>query len=233
LSDFPTIFDWLAWAEPIRGFPAAYLVIAAAAVVVAVWDWRIALLALAAQYLLAGLLFVDVLDPRVAYVKILVGLFVCLMLYITARQVEWGKTPPDLTAEEAARLYPVRYLQWRRFRLSLRSVLRLGLVALVTILVLEIGQRANMRLPVVPEPVNLAIYGLLALGLLGMGVSGEPLKAGMGLLIFMSGFELLYSSLEQSLAMLTLLAVANLIIALAIAYLTQAHHVLPWQLDDH
>lgn len=233
MSDFPTIFDWLAWAEPFRGFPAAYLVIAAAAIVVAVWDWRIALLALAAQYLLAGLLFVDVLDPRVAYVKLLVGLFVCLMLYITARQVEWGKTPPDLTAEEAARLYPVRYLQWGRFRLSLRSIVRLALVVLVTIVVLQVGQSAGVQLPVVPEPVSLAVYGLMALGLLGMAVTSEPLKAGMGLLIFMSGFELLYSSLEQSLAMLTLLAVANLVIALAIAYLTQAHHALPWRLDEH
>ena len=232
MSDIPTIFDWLTWADPIRGFPAAYLLIGSAAIVVTVWDWRVALFALAAQYLLAGLLFADVLDPRLAYVKVLVGLFVCLMLYITARQVDWGRPPPDLTPDELAQLRSGRYLQWGRFRFSADGLLRLLLVGLVVAFVLIVAERTDMRLPVVPPAVNMAVFGLLALGLLGMAVTGEPLKAGMGLLLFMTGFELLYNTLEQSVVMLVLLAAANLAIALAIAYLTQAHHALPWQLDD-
>ena len=232
MSEFPTIFDWLSWAEPLRGFPASYLLIAAAAVVVAVWDWRVALFALAAHYLLAGLLFVDILDPRLAVVKILVGLFICLMLYVTARQVTWGKPPPDVTPEELLQLQPESYLALWRFRLAWSTLLRLRLVIVSLILVFTVGQRATFSLPFVPPAVNLAIYGLLILGIVGMAITTEPLKAGMALLLFMTGFELLFSAFEQSVATLVLLGIANLVIALAISYLTQARHAAYWQLDD-
>jgi len=47
----------------------------------------------------------------------------------------------------------------------------------------------------------------------------ESLKAGMGLLTFMAGFELFYSPLERSLSVAGFLGIANLLIALAISYL--------------
>jgi hypothetical protein len=50
-------------------------VLLTAVIIVVAWDWRLALLALAGQYLLAGLLFADVLDPRLMVVKVLNGLF--------------------------------------------------------------------------------------------------------------------------------------------------------------
>jgi hypothetical protein len=50
-------------------------------------------------------------------------------------------------------------------------------------------------------------------------------------LTFFTGFELFYSALEQSLAMLALLAVANLAIALVISYLVQARHAISALLD--
>ena len=70
---------------------------------------------------------------------------------------------------------------------------------------------------------------LLALLLLplALGLTTEPLKAGMGLLTFMTGFELFYNNLEQSVAMIIFLALANLTLALTISYLTQTRHALP------
>ena len=44
----------------------------------------------------------------------------------------------------------------------------------------------------------------------------------MGLFTFLIGFELYYSALEQSVAMLAALTGLNLALAVAIAYLTQA-----------
>ncbi len=231
--NFPSIFDWLERAEPLRGFPAAYIVIIAAAIVVLVWEWRVNLLALLVFYLSAGLLFVDVLDPRLAYIKVIVGLFICLMLYFTARQVNWGSLPPDLSPTEAEQLRGrPQMVQIGRFHFPLSGLLRVVLVLVVALVVLNVGTRPSMELPAVPTHVNLAIWGLLALGLLGLGSTTEPLKAGMGLLIFLTGFELLYNTLEQSAAVLATLAAANLIITLAVAYLTQARHTLPISLDD-
>jgi hypothetical protein len=53
----------------------------------------------------------------------------------------------------------------------------------------------------------------------------------LGLLTFMSGAELFYSALEQSVAMIGMLAVANLCLALVIAYLTQTRHAYQALLD--
>jgi hypothetical protein len=58
------------------------------------------------------------------------------------------------------------------------------------------------------------------MGMFGIALAGEPLKGGMGLLTVMTGFEMFYSSVEQSLAVVGILGVVNFMIALAIAYLT-------------
>lgn len=232
LDNFPNIFDWLERAAPLQGFPAATIVLLAAAIVVVVWDWRVALLALAVQYLAAGLLFADVLDPRLAFVKLLVGMFICLMLYMTARQVNWGRRPADLTRAESSRLNAQRTVILWRFTVPVIHLIRLGLVAVVLVLVLTVGNRPDIQFAIIPNYVNLAIFGLAALGLLGMLISGEPLKAGMSFLLFMTGFELLYNALDQTVAMLALLAGANMAFTLVIAYLTQMRHAPPVTLEE-
>ncbi len=75
-------------------------------------------------------------------------------------------------------------------------------------------------LPEVPSDVGFACYWLASLGLLVLMLTDEPLKAGMGLLTFITGFELFFSVLERSLSVVGFLGIANFLIALAIAYLT-------------
>jgi hypothetical protein len=77
-------------------------------------------------------------------------------------------------------------------------------------------------LPVIPRDVGLGSYWLMLNGLLVLMLSEEPLKAGQGLLTGIIGFELLYASLERSLALVWLWAAVNLLLALAIAYLVVA-----------
>ena len=74
-------------------------------------------------------------------------------------------------------------------------------------------------LPEVPSDIGLACYWLASLGLLVLMLTEEPLKAGMGLLTLVTGFELFYSALERSLSVVGFLGIANFLIALAIAYL--------------
>ena len=51
-------------------------------------DWRLSVSALAAQYLLAVVLFAQVIPPPVAGVKLLVGLLSCLILALSGRQAQ-------------------------------------------------------------------------------------------------------------------------------------------------
>jgi hypothetical protein len=174
---------------------------------------------------MAGLLFADLLDPRLMIVKVLVGGVICLILLVTAAQVRWGRLPADVTEEERARLG----LALRRlgpFHVPRQTPLRLLLAVIVSLLVLGIARQPAYQLPIVAGPHNLAIYAMVGLGLLGLASTIEPLPAGMGLLMVLSGFELFYSAVEQSPAMLATLAAANLLIALAIAYLVQVRYSL-------
>jgi hypothetical protein len=65
----------------------------------------------------------------------------------------------------------------------------------------------------------MAGYLLCGLGLLSLGLSEEPLRAGLSLLTLLSGFELLYVAVESSLAIVALLAVVDFAVALAVSYL--------------
>jgi hypothetical protein len=220
MNTFPSIFEWLERLDFLRGLPAAYLLLLAGLIVVVVWDWRAALLALTSQYLLASLLFVEVLEPRLVIVKLFVGLFVSLMLYFTARQaIRQPRLPQErlLSAQEDGS----RHVDWRALLNPEALAFRLLLSLLLVALVLWLSDRPGYQLPAVPAAVTLAIYGLAGLGLLATTVAPTPLRAGMGLLTTMLGFELFYNSLDQSVTILVVLAVVNLTIALAIAYLEQ------------
>ncbi len=226
--DFPTIFDLLDRVAFLRGSPSVVIVLVAAFVAVALWDMRLALPALLAHYLIAGLLFVDVLDPRLAVVYVLTGLFVTAMLLVTAWQVNWGRPPAGLTAGEAARLGLPRRRRLGRFHVSDRWLLRLGLAAFVLAASLWAGQTAALPLSVVPEGLTYiepAIIGLVGLGLVGLATTTEPLHAGIGLLLLLTGFSLFYGFLDQSLAMTIALVVVQFTVALVAGYLAQARYL--------
>jgi hypothetical protein len=230
----PTIFDLINQFEFMRGLPAVYVVLLMAVIIVMAWDWRVTLLALLVQYLTAGLLFVDVLDPRLAVVKVLVGLFVCLILYITARQVNYGRLPSDVMPEEAVGLGLERQVRVGPYLLPTSLPFRFFAAIMIVLAAWVLAQRPTFQLPALADTLaylNLAVYGLAGLGLLGMGLTADPWRAGLGMLLFLTGFELFYSALEQSVTMLALLAVVTLLITLFIAYLTQARHALPALVD--
>jgi hypothetical protein len=231
--NFPTIFDWLERFEFLRGFPAALAVLATAVIIVLAWEWRVAILALAAQYLLLGLLYVDVLDPRLAVTKVLVGLFVCLILAITAGQVNWGRLPVDVLPDEAEQIKAEQRLQIGPLAVPVSGLLRLAAAAIMFLVVWVLMDQA-VGLPLLADTTlyfELAVVGLLAFGLLAIAISPEPLRMGLGVFMFMSGFELYFSALEQSAAMLAMLAALNLLLAVVISYLVQRRYAIPALLD--
>ncbi len=232
----PTIFDWLERLAPLRGEPAVWIVLVTAAIIALFLDWRLALLALIIQYLAASLLFADLLDPRLAIIKLFVGMFVGLILYMTARQVNYGHLPDDLSPTESARLrqetkrYPLG-----RWSISRDLAIRGIVTGLTILLLLFITRSTSIRLPGIPEElphINSAILILMGVGLVGLAASRDPIPAGMGLFTFLTGFELYYAALDQSIAMLAAAAALNLALALAVAYLAQARRASLYLIKD-
>lgn len=217
---FPTIFDWLDQFAALRGLPAVYALLLLALLILFIRDWRVSLFALLGQYLLAGLLFVEVLEPRLAFVKVLTGAFVCLILYVTGRQVQGARQIGKDTAVHP----PTGILHVGPFKLGVDLAFRILLVAIALLIVLVLSQRQAYWLPGIPAALsflNQAIYGLLVLGLLALSLAGEPLRAGAGFFVALLGFELFYSAQTSAVALLFALAAINLLAAVAIAYLSQ------------
>ncbi|HSH05940.1 MAG TPA: hypothetical protein VLL52_25720 [Anaerolineae bacterium] len=224
-TNFPSIFDWLERFAPYQGMPAVYMLLATAILIVIFYDWRLLIASLATQYFFAALLFATILDPRLATIKLLTGWFICLMLYITARQINWGQLPPDVAPHDINPSANPRWAWLGPVRPPLSLPFRILLTLIMALTVWVIGQNPQYKLPNVPDlTFNLAIFALLGLGLLGLGLTTEPLKAGLGLLMFITGFELFYNGSQQSIALLLFLTTSKLFLTLVICYLVQIRY---------
>lgn len=214
----PTIDELLKQLGYFSGAAGAWAAVVTAILLIVVQDWRVSIAALAVQYVLVGLLFTQSLAPALAGVQIVVGLLVCLVLALTARHVAWGRreAPPVATPSG-----PARYLNIQRW-LPTGMPFRLVAALMVLVVAYTISRRPGYQLPELSEFMNTASYLLMALGLLALGLTEEPLKAGMGLLTFLMGFQLFYYALEQALVLIGLFGAVTLLLALATAYLTAA-----------
>ncbi len=221
---FPTIFDWLETFAFLRGYPAAMIIAVTAVLVVLFLDWRLALLALIGQYLVASLLYFDLLEPHLAMIKLFTGMFVCLILYWTARQVDHGHGTNQLLGgfEQAGR----QKFLFDRGVAPGTLTLRAGAATAALVIVALLALAFSFRLPGIPEDlpyINLAALLLLSLGIAGIIAGGSPLPVGMAVLTFLTGLELYFAALDQSTRLLALLAALDFFVALSTAYLTQRH----------
>jgi hypothetical protein len=203
----PTLAEILERLSFISVPTAALGVIVTAEILIVIQDWRLSLLALAAQYVFVGLLLTRVLVPELAALKALIGLIICPVLYVTAVRVRWGRPSAPTDGRSG-------------WRLSTSESFRLVAALMGGLVAYNLATRPGLMLPQVQDTsINVACFALMGLGLLALGLTEEPLKAGMGLLTFMSGFELFYAGLEQSLLVIGFLGMVNLLIALGVAYL--------------
>jgi hypothetical protein len=182
------------------------------ALILLVRDWRMVLLALLGQYVAVGLILSQVTPPEIALIKMLVGAFVCLMLYLAARHSGWsapaGLDAPRFSGDGAGIRDP---LPWTG--LAFRA-LTLCLVFILTTVFTR-----DYPLPEIPPEIGLTCYWLMLIGLVILMLTGQPLLAGPGLLTALTGFELLYTLLESSLVIVFLLAAVNLLLTASISYL--------------
>jgi uncharacterized MnhB-related membrane protein len=215
----PTLPEVLAQLSFLTTKAAIVGLVITASLIVLIRDWRLSLAALSVQYVLVGLLLTRLIQPQVALTKVLIGALVCVVLYLTGRLASTGEEEPASEQEAAEDSdMPLRAIgggpSLADFAFRLLAALFVGLA------VYTLSKR--YPLPEVPSDIGLACYWLASLGLLVLMLTEEPLKAGMGLLTLITGFELFYSALERSLSVVGFLGIANFLIALAIAYITAA-----------
>lgn len=179
-------------------------------------DWRVSIGALALQYLALGFALSRLVRPEIAFAKALVGLFVTLMLYLSARQSGWRRQSGGLRAIFGQRsITGEAFPPGRAFRL----------MALLLAAVAAISMSQTYPVSNLPAAVLMAVYWLVMIGLLILILSETPLKAGQGLFTALAGFELFFATIEGSLLMIGLLGIVNLLLAMTIGYLSAVRGV--------
>lgn len=168
-------------------------------------DWRWNIILLAVQYLGMFVLTLQHWPVGMASVKVVAGWMSAAIL---------GMTRSGLTSDAAVEdnISP----GGRLFHLFTAATVVL-IVAVVTPSVDTIMADAGF-------PVTNGGLLLIGMGLLQLGISAQVLRVAIGLMTVLSGFEILYATVEASILVAALLAVINLGLALVGAYLLIASH---------
>jgi hypothetical protein len=207
------------------------LFITAGAILV-IRDWRFLILALLVQYILQGLILFRLVRPDIAVLEVLIGAFICPILFLSARQVSVGAISDSIFSGGRSTMQR-EFVNWwdSLFSLSFSKVasrshrlpatgfafrIFVGLVMILVALTLS----STFPLANLAPSVTTAVYWLILAGLTILILTEEPMKVGHGLLTTLTGFGLFYATLERSLLLTGLWGTVNLLIALAIGYLT-------------
>ncbi len=203
-----------------------------AAIILVVRDWRTLILTLLIQYILVGLILSRLVRPDIATLKVMIGAFICPILFLSARQVSGGVTPFLLFTErregEGRSFYqgrqkfsPLSLFMGRDRRRRPPATGFVFRIVVVLLMILVAPTLSNtFALPGLSSDITIAVYWLILAGLIILTLTEDPMKAGHGLFTMLAGFDLFYATVERSLLMTGLWGAANLLLALAIGYLT-------------
>ena len=153
------------------------------------------------QYLMVAWLALAALPPGSALAKLVAGWIAVFILNFGA--VRAGSRS---TTESSAVGFP----RGRVFRIA----------AVLLVVIGTIGVSFDRWIPIesIRSETQQAAMLVGAMGLLGIGLYSSPLYVGISLITVVSGFEIIYSAVEPSLAVIALLALVHLGIALVISY---------------
>lgn len=203
-----------------------------AAIILIVRDWRTLIIALLIQYILVGIILSRLVRPDIAALKVMIGAFICPILFLSARQVVMGMTPIATLMEKREGFGQTIQSWWRnfsfislivgRYRRRRQAATGLAFRVLLSLLLVLIAVTLSNTfiLPGLSADLTTAVYWLVLVGLVILTLTEDPMKAGHGLFTLLTGFDLYYSTLEKSLMITGLWGAINLLLALAIGYLT-------------
>ncbi|HUN22783.1 MAG TPA: hypothetical protein PK299_06585 [Anaerolineales bacterium] len=196
---------------------------------------RVLLLSFIVQVVLVGLFFAQIVPPRLAIVKVIVGILVATVYAVTIRQLRYKPTrlieadsiiETDTTQLPAIKISDLQLPELeatkpkRDHGSTFSGVLFRGLASLLVLLIAwQIVNNTTFPFPNIDQPILLATFFLIGMGVLMIGLTEEALKTGMGLFSILWGFQIFYTAVEPSLAVFAFLAGLDLMLALSISYL--------------
>jgi hypothetical protein len=179
---------------------AVIVIVITSAGLLFVRDWRWSIIFLAVQYLSMFVLTLQHWPIGMASVKLVAGWMSAAILGMTRSGLS-----EDTETEETTLLHG------RLFQLFATATVVL-ITAVVTPTVDTIMADAGF-------PVTNGGLLLIGMGLLHLGITADVLRVSLGLMTVLSGFEVLYATVEGSVLVAALLAVINLGLALVGSYL--------------
>ncbi len=211
MEAFSDLFAFLA------GVPAMAGLVLTALIMFLTSDWRLSLTALLVQYVFVGLALTRFIQTDVALVKILIGVLAVSILYLTARRIQ-EEAGSQQSVETSPRLLGLS-IRWGAgplglpLRLLAVVLLTLGLVRLFT----------GYSFPLAPADISFVVFWMGGMGIMGLILSGDPLRAAAAMLTILAGFDLVFSALEPSVTIAGFWGALTLMAALAFSYLATAH----------
>jgi hypothetical protein len=227
----PTIPQILEWLQFINTDLTLFGLVFTAGTILVTRDWRILILALLMQYILLGVILSRLVRPDIAVLQVLIGAFICPILFLSARQVSASSASIIVSAAKQHTHHNRLVRWWYDFSVATllfgpaqrNNVPATGFffrIVLVLLLILVTMTLSNtFPLPGQTASITAAVYWLVLTGLLTLTLTESPLKVGLGLFTFFMGFGLYYAVIENSLLLIGLWGSVNLLLALAIGYL--------------
>ncbi len=198
--------------------PAVIGVFITAILLVVSRDWRLNLLGLAGKYTFVALLMIQGMRLEMVALKGLIGWLICLVFYLTEQQSKSLTRASGETEDLSLQTWTAARIEtWRRKGVSAPGLF--GFMAALMVAVVAYAAASSLPLPETPAEISLVAYLLTGLGILLLGLSRDPLRIGIGMLMFLGGFDLFYTALEQSLVVTGFLGTLSFVIALVTAYL--------------
>src|SRR5574341_1479462 len=164
-------------------------------------DWRWLIIYLSAQYFGMLILTLQHWPLGLASVKVVAGWMSAAILGMTRSGL------PREDRSERSTVLP----QGRLFRLFAASM--------VLLIVSSVTPRVDVIMADAGYAVTSGSLLLVGMGLLHLGVTNHILRVTMGLMTVLSGFEILYATVERSVLVAGLLAIVHLGLAFSGSYL--------------
>jgi hypothetical protein len=166
-------------------------------------DWRYCIGALAVQYIGVFLLAYSSWPLEMAITKMVAGWMAGAILGIALTNV------PET---------------WQDSEKSIKfgSIFRILAALILVLTITSLAFRTEGWLSMISIPILWGSFILISFGLLQLSLTSHPLRIIVGILTFLSGFEIIYAAVETSTLVTGLLAGVNLGLALVGAYMLVA-----------
>lgn len=193
-------------------YPVVILLMITSLGILIVHEWRWALILLILQYLGVFILVTLSWSLYLALAKLIAGWAAGGVLWMAqVNRIASERSGDGAEDEQSDSLLGVSGRLFRSFS-----------AAMVWLVVFSVSPMVQTWLPAIRIEQVWGAFILIGLGLLHLGLTAEPFRVVLGILTVLSGFEIIYASVEVSTLVQGLLAGVTLGISLVGAYLILA-----------